>query len=199
MSHLFLNDVFWTLQGEGFHAGRRALFVRMPFCNLACSWCDTKFDTYKKWEEQEFNDKADEEPATFAVITGGEPTMHRHTPRVVELLKKKGFQVAVETNGTFKLPCDFDWVTCSPKRDSEFDVHADLWHHVNEFKYVVDSEFDFSVLDKHNVPSYAPKAIMSLSPEFNDMQNNVAKIIDYIKENPQWKLSLQTHKWINVP
>lgn len=197
MANLFINDLFWTIQGEGRHAGRRALFVRMPHCNLACSWCDTKFDTHEKWSVDAFMAFAAKEPARFAVVTGGEPLMHAHTPRVVELLKSQGFTVACETNGTKPPNAEFDWVTCSPKRDAEFFVDQKLYSKVSEFKYVVDSEFDFKVLDRHN-DDRGP-VHHSLSPEYGDFARNATKIIDYIKENPKWRLSLQTHKWVGVP
>lgn len=197
MANLFINDLFWTIQGEGRHAGRRALFVRMPHCNLACSWCDTKFDTHRKWTLGEFEAFALSESSRFAVVTGGEPLMHAHTPKVVELLKKHGFQVACETNGTFPPNAPFDWITCSPKRDAKYNVDFALYGKVSEFKYVVDKDFDFAVLDRHK----DDKGVIhhSLSPEFGDFQANATKIIDYIKEHPQWRLSLQTHKWIGVP
>ncbi len=191
--NLFINDLFWTLQGEGLHAGRRALFVRMPYCNLACSWCDTTFNTYRKVSVDELKAFAMSEPARFAVVTGGEPMMHRHTPVVVEVLKDLGFYVAAETNGTFAAPCDFDFVTCSPKRDSEYFIHPDL--SISEIKYVVDDEFDFSILDRHANDA----ARKSLSPEFGAFESNIVRIMAYLQKNPEWRLSLQTHKWIGIP
>jgi organic radical activating enzyme len=139
---------------------------------------------------------AAKEKARFSVVTGGEPTMHRHTPRVVELLQASGFYVAVETNGTFAPNAPFDWITCSPKRDAEYKVHPEMISKVNEFKYVVDNDFDFAILDRH-APDSAQA--LSLSPEHGGFAVNTAKIIDYIKEHPQWRLSLQTHKIIGVP
>lgn len=192
---LNINDVFWTVQGEGANSGRRALFVRMPFCNLACSWCDTTFDTFKKWSEEEFLKFAQAEPARFAVITGGEPTMNKHTPSVIALLKSVGFEVAIETNGTFAIPEDVDFVTVSPKRDADYEIHQNALERASEFKYVVDAGFDWKLLDRHR----ETKARLSLSPEFNDFENNVKEILNYIKENPSWRISLQTHKWIRVP
>lgn len=197
MATLFLNDVFWTIQGEGRHAGRRALFVRMPYCNLSCSWCDTKFDTYRKWDAAEFSDFAAKEPSRFAVVTGGEPLMHKHTPVVVSTLSDLGFYVACETNGTFPKNAAFDWITCSPKRDADYRVDFSLYPQVDEFKYVVDSGFDFGVLKRHE--GDGPQVVHSLSPEFGDMTGNVSRIIDFMKENPKWRLSVQAHKWLGIP
>lgn len=198
MSELLINDVFFTVQGEGKYAGTRALFVRMPFCNLSCSWCDTQFDTYKKWSEEEFLTFARGEATRFAVITGGEPTLNKHTPHVVRLLKSLGYFVACETNGNFPPVLGIDFITCSPKRDAlpPYSVHRDMWAKVGEFKYVVDKDFDFSILDRHDLRDGRR---YSLSPEFGNMKESLDRMIAYIKENPRWRISLQTHKIMNIP
>jgi len=197
LASLFINDLFFTLQGEGQHWGRRALFVRMPHCNLACSWCDTTYDTHEKWSFEEFEVFALQEETRFAVVTGGEPLMHKHTPAVVGLLQKNGFYVACETNGTFAPNASFDWITCSPKRDAKYEINAKLYARVSEFKYVVDDGFDFSVLKRHDDD---PASVAhSLSPEYGTFEESVARIIDYIQENPMWRLSLQTHKIVGIP
>lgn len=198
---LFINDIFWTFQGEGANWGRRALFVRMPYCNLACSWCDTTFNSYNRWQIDDFKNFAKQEPARFAVITGGEPMMHRHTPRVVKLLSELHFTIACETNGTFPIVDGIDFVTCSPKKDAEYYVHPDAYHKVKEFKYVVDKDFDFSILERHKQDEVHVKH--RLSPEFNNLQENVKAIENYLisssVRHPEWCLNLQTHKWIGVP
>lgn len=196
MSDLSINDLFWTVQGEGANAGRRALFVRMPFCNLACTWCDTSFNTFKKWTDEEFLNFAQQEKGRFAVITGGEPTMNKHTPRVISLLKGLGFEIAVESNGSFPVPAGIDFVTVSPKRDADYDVHPDAMSKAHEFKYVVDEGFDFKILDRHGDEDWRR---YSLSPEFNKMSEVMPGILQYVKENPKWRISLQTHKWLKIP
>lgn len=191
-----INDLFWTFQGEGLHAGRRALFVRMPFCNLSCSWCDTSFNTFKKVTDQELAAFATSEKAKFAVITGGEPTMNKHTPGVIALLKQFGFEIAIETNGNFAIPDGIDFVTVSPKRDANYNVNIDAFTKASEFKYVVDEGFDFSLLSRHDVTDGRR---YSLSPEFGNFQKSLARIYEFIKENPRWRISLQTHKWMQIP
>lgn len=194
-----INNIFWTFQGEGQHAGTRALFVRMPYCNLACSWCDTEFNSHSKWTKGDFQLFARKEKARFAVITGGEPMMNKHTPAVISSLKELGFYIACETNGNFPIFEGIDFATCSPKRDAKPDpyyVHSSAWPKVAEFKYVVDDQFDFSVLDRHDVKDGRR---YSLSPEFNQMQKSLYRIYEYIEHNPQWKLNLQTHKWVGIP
>lgn len=198
---LQINDLFWTLQGEGRWAGHRALFVRLPFCNYNCPWCDTEYNSYKKWSTEDFINFAQQESARFAVITGGEPLVHKDFKFIVDKLKELDFYIACETNGSAPLPTAIDFVTASPKSYTKdkyppFYIHPELEEKVSEYKYVVDSDFDFEALQKHTQKKGVE---YSLSPEHNHMQKNTARIINYIQKNPQWKLSLQTHKWINIP
>lgn len=191
-------DMFWTFQGEGRNAGERALFVRLPFCNLSCSWCDTEFNTFTTLTEEQVTAYASQEKCRFAVITGGEPMMSKNFIPVHKILENLGFKIAVESNGTFE-PIDVDyWLTVSPKREQKmhppYYVHPEAMGQASEFKYVVDSDFDFSILDRHK----DSKQLKYLSPEFNDFKNNLEKIFNYIKENPEWKISLQTHKWMDI-
>lgn len=197
MREFLINDVFWTVQGEGAFAGSRALFIRLPFCNLKCSWCDTEFNTYKKVTTDELLSIFKDEQCRFCVITGGEPTMNKQTPELVSLLKQNGFFVSCESNGTFSPPCEFDWLTVSPKRfqDDPYYVNPTAFTQAHEFKYVVDSEFDFSILQRHT-PNDGRR--YSLSPEWGTFSENIQKIINFQKENPSWRISLQTHKIMGV-
>lgn len=196
---LRINDVFWTVQGEGFYAGSRALFIRMPYCNYNCTWCDTSYNSYEEWEEFDVMCFIDKEPARFAVITGGEPMMNKDTPHIVQLLKYRGFTIACETNGSFPAVDGIDFITCSPKKYSkglpEFYINPAIRYKVHEYKYVVEKDFDFRILDRHKDDTCR----LSLSPEFNIFDESIARIVNYIKENPKWKISLQTHKWMKVP
>lgn len=195
------NEVFWTIQGEGRWTGRRALFLRLPYCNYECPWCDTEFNSFKQWSKEEVLEFCNQEPSRFAVITGGEPLAHKHLPRLVELLKSQGFYIACETNGSLPAPEGIDFISCSPKSYTKgklppYFVHPDLKNRVSEWKYVVDDLFDMELLKKHKDPKKGVR--YSLSPEYNKMDKNLLKIIEYMKENPQWQLSLQTHKWIGI-
>lgn len=213
MPSLNICEIFHTHQGEGFHAGRRALFVRMPFCNMECPFCDTKFDYFTPWTEEAFLAKATEEPNRFAVITGGEPMLNKQTGRVISLLRSKGFEIACETNGTAPILPGVDFATISPKRDSEgrkipgsdqvdglpkmpaYFIHPLAFHQAHEFKYVVDAGFDFSILDRHHTKDGRR---YSLSPEFGAFKESLERIQGYIKERPDWRISLQTHKWMGI-
>lgn len=192
-----INDLFHTVQGEGANAGRRALFCRLPKCNLSCSWCDTSFDTSYPLTKDDFRAFAQKETHRFAVVTGGEPLLNKDAPTLIGWLKEMGYEVAVETNGTMPYLTGIDFVTCSPKRDAVYKIHRALRPHVQEFKYVVDEGFDFELLKRHDSD---PETVrLSLSPEFGAFDKNIQNIIAFIKENPRWRISLQTHKWINVP
>mgnify|MGYP003683277215 CR=1 FL=1 len=202
MSNFHINETFWTLQGEGRWAGHRALFVRLPFCNYDCPWCDTEYNTYEKWSPEDFRSFCQKESARFAVITGGEPLANKHLEPILNILKELGFYIACETNGSYPAPKGIDFVTVSPKKYTnskfpEYFIHPELFDNTHEWKYVVDDHFDFQILEQH--APHKKDVVYSLSPEFNQMELNTKRIIDFIKENPQWKLSLQTHKWINIP
>ena len=197
-----INDLFWTLQGEGRWTGHRALFVRLPYCNYNCPWCDTEYNSFKEWTAEEFEKFCTQEKARFAVITGGEPLMHKQLPQILKTLKSLGFYIACETNGSFSAPTEIDFVTTSPKKYTQkkwddYYIHPEIWNRTSEWKYVVDENFDFQLLKRHE--PFKDGVIYSLSPEFNQMEKSIQKIMGFIKENPQWKLSLQTHKWLNIP
>ena len=205
MEELQLNDLYWTFQGEGFHTGKRALFVRFPFCSLNCSWCDTSFNSYKKFSEERFKDFAKKEASRFAVLTGGEPSLHKHTKKVIRILKDLRFtEISMESNACHEIPEGVSFLTLSPKRDSSvlahslgesFYIHPEAYKKASEFKYVVDRDFDFEILSRHNLKDGRK---YYLSPEYSEMKKNLKKIMDFIKENPLWKISLQTHKWIGI-
>lgn len=178
----------------------------MPFCNYDCPWCDTEYNSYKEHSVDSFKTFCTAEPARFAVITGGEPTLHKDTPRIIEILKKHNFYIACETNGSAPIPAGIDFPTVSPKRFTKnkldpFFIHDSVYDKAKEWKYVVDKDFDFAILERHKSDEtfYTDNTTFSLSPEHSDMKKNTERILNYVAQHPQWKLSLQTHKWINVP
>ncbi len=200
-----LNNLYWTFQGEGFHTGKRALFIRFPFCSLNCSWCDTSFNTYKIWDEDQFKKFSQKESSRFAVLTGGEPSLHKHVGSVIEVLKELGFEeIAMESNACYEIPKGVTFLTLSPKRDSSqlpqssgesFYIHPEAYKNACEFKYIVDKQFDFNILSRHDLQDGRK---YYLSPEYNEMDQNLEAIMGFIKHNPLWRVSLQTHKWMNI-
>ena len=195
-----LNDIFYTFQGEGYNAGRRALFIRVPYCNYSCPWCDTEYNSYDEWSLSDFRDVALSESSRFAVLTGGEPMMHKHSPMIISELKELDFEIACETNGSRPILDGIDYATVSPKKYvqkllPEFFIHPHAENNAGEFKYVVEEGFDFSILDRHDVTDGRK---YYLSPEYNIFDESLNRIHEYIKENPGWRISLQTHKIMNI-
>ena len=187
-----VNEIFYSLQGEGFYAGTPAVFVRFSGCNLKCSFCDTLHDRFREMSEEEIMQEVVKYPASHVVITGGEPALQL-TVSLVDRLHSAGKYVQIETNGTAPLPvgCGVDWVTCSPKyRPVEL-------AHIDELKVVfMGASQDMSRYDGMEASVY------SLQPcDTGDGKANariLEETIAYCLANPKWRLSLQTHKIINV-
>lgn len=191
-----INEIFYSLQGEGRHTGRAAVFIRMSGCNMRCPFCDTDFQHYREMTAEEIITAVRHwKSCGFVVLTGGEPTLQVDEP-LVRALKAEGFYVAMETNGTGLVADGVDWVTYSPK--DSFVEHAPkrLVQHVDEVKVVFDGIHDPGI--------YADlDALHYLQPcDTGDETRNrtiVAQCVAYIKQHPQWQLSLQTHKLIMIP
>lgn len=190
-----VNEIFFSLQGEGFHTGTPAVFVRLAGCNLKCPFCDTDYAAYKEMTEEEIVDEvlavSDNNPA-FVVITGGEPSLQL-TDSLVDRLHDEGCYVAVETNGTKPLPENVDWVTLSPKADF---VSAGMGQPVvgeaNEVKIVYTGQD----VEKWRLKLHARNWF--LQPCDTPEGANTEATVQYILEHPWWRLSLQTHKILNI-
>ena len=193
-----VNDIFYSLQGEGHNTGRAAVFIRFAGCNLRCSFCDTEFDTYREMTAEEIVASINTYSARFVVLTGGEPTL-QVDEAFVDLLHQHGFEVAMESNGTRPAPKNLDWLTVSPKISGEKWKVESGWRLPDEVKVV----FDEDTVPETYLPS---PSTLSLSPilylqpgDTGNAERNaiiINRCIDYIKEHPQWRLSLQTHKLI---
>lgn len=192
-------ESFYTLQGEGFHQGRAAYFIRLGGCDVGCFWCDVKesWDASKHPQQTitQIVDAACEHPGRLAVITGGEPLMHP-LQELTKALQAAGFETNIETSGSSPLSGQWDWICLSPKK-----FKAPLPQIVplaNELKVVVYNKHDLEW-----AASYAeltnPNCKLYLQPEWEKKDQVLPLIIDYIKANPRWELSIQSHKYINVP
>lgn len=188
-----VNEIFYSLQGEGFHTGTASVFIRLSGCNLRCPFCDTDHQSGTEMTEEEIVAKASEFPASHVVITGGEPSLFL-TENLVDKLHQKGKFVAVETNGTHPLPANVDWITLSPK-DAFVPEGIPAIQSCNEIKVV----YDGSPLHDY---SHIRADYRFLQPcDTSDSHKNariVRDAISYILSHPQWRLSLQTHKIINI-
>ena len=194
-----VNNIFYSLQGEGRNTGRAAVFIRFAGCNLRCSFCDTEFESYREMTEGEILAAIHDYPSRFVVLTGGEPTL-QVDEAFVDFLHQHDYEVAMESNGTRPAPKNLDWLTVSPK------TFSGEWGEVrgkrlpDELKVVFDENTDpetfLSPLTSHLSP------LLYLQPcDTGDPVRNKAIIqacVEYIKAHPQWRLSLQTHKLIDI-
>lgn len=198
-THLPIMESFYTLQGEGFHQGKAAWFIRLAGCDVGCVWCDVK----ESWNEDEHPVRSVDElvaeacqqPGRIAVITGGEPTLYPLGP-LTEALKKEGFATHIETSGAHPLTGTWDWVCLSPKKFKP--PLDDIFQHTDELKVIVFNKSDFDWAEKYAalVPE---KCKLYLQPEWSKREVMIPKIVDYIQNNPKWELSMQIHKYIGVP
>ncbi len=190
---------FYTLQGEGYHQGRAAYFIRLGGCDVGCVWCDVK-DSWDASKHPQFNIEdlllnIEKTPAKLVVITGGEPLMH-NLDELTTALQSKGFETNIETSGAHPLSGSWDWICFSPKKFKEpLPAILPLAH---ELKVVVFNKSDFAWAEKY-AALVSPACKLYLQPEWDKAPVITPLIIDYIKQNPQWELSLQIHKYINVP
>ena len=190
---------FYTIQGEGYHQGRAAYFIRLGGCDVGCVWCDVKeswdADKHPKLFIKFLLDEVKKTPAKLVVITGGEPLMH-DLDMLTNTLQQNGFETNIETSGSSPLSGNWDWVCLSPKK---FKVPlAEVITAADELKIVVFNHSDFAWAEKY-AALVSPNCKLYLQPEWGKAQLITPSIIDYIKKHPKWELSLQIHKYINVP
>lgn len=190
---------FYTLQGEGMYSGQAAYFIRLGGCDVGCVWCDVKdsWDANKHplMTVADIVAAAAAHPGRLAVITGGEPAMHDLLP-LTEALHGAGFSTHIETSGSHLLTGALDWVTLSPKKFKE--PLAACVEQADELKVVVYHKSDFEWAERY-AAQVSPDCKLYLQPEWSKREQINPLIINYIQENPKWQLSLQTHKYINIP
>lgn len=192
-------EAFYTIQGEGFHQGRAAYFIRLAGCNVGCFWCDVKeswdVDKHAKIAINDIVEQASKEAGRLAVITGGEPLMH-NLDELTFQLQSEGFETNIETSGSFPLSGSWNWICVSPKKFRPPTEEA--LQQANELKVIIYNKNDFAWAEKH-AAEVGTTCKLYLQPEWERSSIMTPFIIDYIKENPRWELSLQIHKYINVP
>lgn len=192
-------ESFYTLQGEGFHQGRAAYFVRLGGCDVGCVWCDVKesWDASKHPQQSvsEIVQGALEHPGRLAVITGGEPLLY-NLDELTLALRKEGFETNIETSGSSPLSGYWDWICLSPKK-FKFPL-PEVIAAAHELKVVIFNKTDFAWAEKY-AEEVSPTCKLYLQPEWDKQSEMLPLIIDYIKAHPQWELSIQSHKFINVP
>jgi len=190
---------FYTLQGEGFHQGKAAYFIRLGGCDVGCVWCDVKdswdADKHSKFSVTELVGEVKKTPAAMVVITGGEPLMH-NLDTLTRTFREAGLQLNIETSGAHPVSGLWDWICLSPKKfKAPLEPVCKLAH---ELKVVIFNKSDFEWAEKY-AALVSASCKLYLQPEWEKREQVTPLIIEYIKNNPQWGMSIQMHKYINVP
>lgn len=195
---LNIAEHFYSVQGEGANSGKAAYFVRLSGCDVGCSWCDSisawKVGGGETMSEEEIVCHIEQSEACCAVITGGEPLM-QNLDILTKMLKNKGIEVWIETSGTKPFSGEFDWVCLSPKKFKK--PLEEVFKRADELKVVIGSDEDFMWADEC-AKKVGRQCLLLLQPEWNVEAEMLSKIIEYVKRNQMWKISLQTHKYMNI-
>lgn len=189
-----INEIFYSLQGEGRWTGRAAVFIRFSGCNLRCPFCDTDFHSYSEYTSQQIIEEIRQYPSRFVVLTGGEPTL-QVDDEIVAALHAEGLYIAMETNGTHMPPEGIDWITLSPK-DAFVDGGEPVMREVDELKVVFDGK---KAVNRYDSINAIYRFLQPCDVGVPDLNGRIlAECIEYIKNEPEWQLSLQTHKITNI-
>jgi organic radical activating enzyme len=199
ITRLPVMEAFYTIQGEGFHQGRAAYFIRLAGCNVNCFWCDVKeswdADKHPRVSIDDILQQASAHPARLAIITGGEPLMY-NLDELTYQLQSDGFETNIETSGSYALSGNWNWICVSPKKFKP--PTPECLNYANELKVVIYNKNDFAWAETY-ADQVNENCKLYLQPEWDRSAIMTPQIIDYIKQHPKWELSLQIHKYINVP
>jgi 7-carboxy-7-deazaguanine synthase len=194
-----LMEEFYTIQGEGYHTGKPAYFVRIGGCDVGCYWCDVKESWNAKLHPltpaDNIIEHARECPAKAIVVTGGEPLIYQ-MDYFTKGLHAAGLQTFLETSGSHQLTGEWDWICLSPKKKSPPKV--EIYPMANELKVIVFDESDFEWAEQ-NAALVNERCHLSLQPEWSRMDKVMPLIVDYVLLNPRWNISLQSHKFMHIP
>ncbi len=191
-------EQFYSIQGEGFFQGSAAVFIRLGGCDVGCVWCDVKdswdADAHKRYSVEEIVSSANKFPSELVIITGGEPLMH-DLRLITAQLKSLGKKINLETSGTHPLTGEWDWICFSPKKFKA--PLPEIYNLANELKVIVFNQSDFEFAIK-NARMVLPSCKLYLQPEWSNAEKMTPLIIDFVKHNPNWEISLQIHKYMNI-
>ena len=199
MTKLPIMEQFYTIQGEGFHKGTAAYFVRIGGCDVGCHWCDVK----ESWDAsvhplvnvEDVVKNASNQPAKTVVITGGEPLMF-NLSFLTERLRQEGMNVHVETSGAHPFSGNFDWVCLSPKKTSP--PQAEYYENAHELKVIIHNRHDFEWAEEH-AERVNERCMLFIQPEWSKRDEVMPQIVEFVMKNPRWNISLQSHKYMNIP
>lgn len=194
-----LMEQFYTIQGEGFNTGKAAYFIRLGGCDVGCHWCDVKeswdANVHPLTSTQKIVEDVLAEKANSVVVTGGEP-LHYNLNPLTKQLKEKNIETFIETSGAYPLTGSWDWICLSPKKTSA--PLPDIYTKAKELKIIVFNKHDF-IWAEEEAKKVNKSCLLFLQPEWSKRDEMTPLIIDYVKTNPKWMISLQTHKYMNIP
>ncbi len=194
-----LMEEFYTIQGEGYHTGKAAYFIRLGGCDVGCHWCDVK----ESWDAElhpltasdTIIEHASRHPAKAVVVTGGEPLIY-NLDYLTKGLQAAGIKTFIETSGAYPLSGSWDWICLSPKKFKS--PLPDVIAAAGELKVIVFNKSDFAWAEKH-AALVPPSCRLYLQPEWSKADEMTPLIVEYVMQNPRWEISLQTHKYLNIP
>lgn len=194
-----LMEQFYTIQGEGYHTGKAAYFIRLGGCDVGCHWCDVK----ESWDAElhplttadAIIEHAKQHPSKAVVVTGGEPLLY-NLDYLTRGLQAAGIRTFIETSGAYPLSGHWDWICLSPKKFKS--PLPDVIAAAGELKVIVFNKSDFAWAEKH-AALVSPICKLYLQPEWSKANEMTPLIVDYVMQNPKWEISLQTHKYLNIP
>jgi organic radical activating enzyme len=193
-----LMEEFYTIQGEGYHTGTAAYFIRIGGCDVGCHWCDVKESWNAALHPPTNTDNIVENAKKYAdtvVVTGGEPLTWDMT-LLTQKLKENNLKVHIETSGAYLVTGSWDWFCLSPKKN-KLPVE-DAYAIANELKVIIFNKHDF-IFAEEQAKKVNKDAILFLQPEWSKKEEMTPLIVDYVMKNPKWRVSLQTHKFLNIP
>ncbi|WP_242919487.1 7-carboxy-7-deazaguanine synthase QueE [Pontibacter liquoris] len=198
-SELPLMEAFYTIQGEGGNTGTAAYFIRLGGCDVGCHWCDVKeswdAELHPLTQVEAIVDMADAFPGKTVVITGGEPLLYNLHPLTTQL-QERGIKTMIETSGAYPISGHWDWVCLSPKKFKAPDTSVYPFAH--ELKVIIFNKSDFAWAEEH-AARVGAGCKLYLQPEWSKANQLMPLLVEYVKNNPQWRVSLQTHKYMDIP
>ncbi len=194
-----LVEDFYTIQGEGFHSGKPAYFIRLGGCDVGCSWCDAKYTwnplSHPLVPTDEIVERAASFEAQAIVITGGEPLLYP-LDYLTERLHEHGLEIFLETSGSHPLSGEFDWICLSPKRKQP--PLAEAFAAASELKVIVETEEDLRWAEEC-AAKVGERCMLFMQPEWSRSEQMTPTIVEYVKAHPQWNISIQIHKFMHIP
>lgn len=194
-----LVEQFYTIQGEGFHTGKAAYFIRIGGCDIGCRWCDSKVSwspgIHKLVSVEDIVSNVLSHSAKSVVVTGGEPSLYNLNP-LCDALKVHGIETFIETSGAYALDGTFDWICVSPKPN--VNPLPEMYQRADELKVIIYEETDLEWAEEC-AKQTKKDCLLFLQPEWSRYSVNIGPIVEYVKKNPQWMISLQAHKFMKIP